>query len=69
MSNLRAIEIKAFVQGSIIECFINDAYAFSCRAYNLPRGRISLTAEGGAVQVLGLSVATDREPAAAATGP
>lgn len=53
------IRIQAFVLGSIIECFINDAYAFSCRAYNHRRGRLGLSVAGGDVKVLSLSVRTD----------
>jgi beta-fructofuranosidase len=35
----RPVLIEAFVQGDIIECFINHAFAFSCRAYNYRTGR------------------------------
>jgi beta-fructofuranosidase len=38
----KPVTIRAFVQGSIIECFIDDAYAFSCRAYDARSGKLSL---------------------------
>ncbi len=41
------IKIQAFVQGSIIECFINDAYAFSCRAYDWRKGDMTLSISHG----------------------
>ncbi|WP_165227130.1 LamG-like jellyroll fold domain-containing protein [Aquisphaera insulae] len=54
----RPVTITAFVQGTIIECFINDAYAFSCRAYNHPKGRLRIVASGGSARVLDLAVKT-----------
>ena len=54
----KPVQIQAFVQGSIIECFINDAYPFSCRAYDHRSGKLVLSTEGGAAQVLGLTVRT-----------
>jgi len=52
----RPIAITAFVQGTIIECFVNDAYAFSCRAYDCPNGRGGLSVSGGQARLLKLSV-------------
>jgi hypothetical protein len=43
----KPVTIQAFVQGTMIETFINDAYAFSCRAYNFPSGRLGLNVAGG----------------------
>jgi sucrose-6-phosphate hydrolase SacC (GH32 family) len=37
------VKIQTFVQGSIIECFVNDAYAFSCRAYDFRKGTLRVT--------------------------
>jgi beta-fructofuranosidase len=54
----RPITVTAFVQGTIIECFINDAFAFSCRAYNWPHGELALGVSGGRVRVLDLAVKT-----------
>ncbi len=45
------VKIQAFVLGSIIECFINDAYAFSCRAYDFRKGTMTLSLSGGNVAV------------------
>jgi beta-fructofuranosidase len=48
----KPVTIQAFVQGSIIECFIDDAYAFSCRAYEARRGKLSLIAQDDQSHVL-----------------
>jgi sucrose-6-phosphate hydrolase SacC (GH32 family) len=50
----RPISIQAFVQGSMIETFINDQYALSCRAYDYPTGKLGLAVRGGGVKVLEL---------------
>ena len=42
---------QAFVQRSIIECFFNDAYAFTLRAYDYPKGKLTLTADNGPATV------------------
>lgn len=52
------ITIQAFVQGSMIECFINDAFAFSCRAYNYAQGRLGVNVTGGTATISALSVKT-----------
>jgi sucrose-6-phosphate hydrolase SacC (GH32 family) len=53
------ITIQAFVQGNIIECFIGDAFAFSCRAYDYRKGKLGLNVSGGKVKVLDLTVKTE----------
>ena len=61
LANLAPVADKpgyAFVQGDIIECFINNAFAFSCRAYNTRSGRLGLHIFGGKAQVQELSVKT-----------
>ena len=50
------ITIQAFVQGAIIECFINARFAFTCRAYDFSTGNLGLQVEGGQMKVLGLTV-------------
>ena len=54
----KPITIQAFVQGTIIEAFINDQYAFTCRAYDYRSGKIGLNVTGGTVKVMGLRVLT-----------
>jgi hypothetical protein len=55
----KPIDVKVFVQGSIIEAFIDGGFAYSARAYNFPRGKLTLKVEGGAdVTVHELSVKT-----------
>ena len=53
-----AITLQVFVQGSIIECFINNAYAFSCRAYDFRSGGLEISAKGAGVSVEQLSIKT-----------
>jgi hypothetical protein len=57
----RPITITAFVQGSIIEFFLDDTYAFSCRAYTWSRGALGLGVKGGKVQEFDLTVKTCEE--------
>jgi sucrose-6-phosphate hydrolase SacC (GH32 family) len=52
----KPIKIQAFVQGSIIECFIHDAYAFSCRAYGPRAGAVQMSVANGQAQVIDLTV-------------
>ena len=59
----KPLDIRVFVQGSIIEAFIDDAFAYSARAYNFPRGKLTLKVEGaGDVTVHEMSIKT-HEPA------
>ena len=50
------VKIQAFLQGTILECFINDRYAFSWRAYDLPQGKLGLSVTGGAAEVTSLQI-------------
>lgn len=54
----KPVKIQTFVEGTTIECFINDAYAFSCRSYNWRSGKIGFDAENGAVRIIDFSVKT-----------
>ena len=40
----------------MIETFINDQYALSCRGYDYPTGKLGLAVQGGEVKVLELKV-------------
>jgi beta-fructofuranosidase len=48
----KPVSLRAFVQGSIIECFIDDAYAFSCRAYEARSGQVSMISQDNQSKVL-----------------
>ena len=61
----REIQVEAFVQGSVIECFVDGAHAFSTRAYNLPSGALDLSVANGTAEVSELVVKVS-EPAAGA---
>jgi sucrose-6-phosphate hydrolase SacC (GH32 family) len=50
----RPIAIRAFVQGSMMEVFINDRFALSCRGYDYPAGDLGLGVAGGDVRLLEL---------------
>jgi beta-fructofuranosidase len=47
----KPVRIQAFVQGRIIECFVDGRYAYSCRAYSFARGKLGLEVQGGPAQV------------------
>ncbi len=49
-------KFQAFVQGTIIECFVNDQYAQSCRAYNYQHGRLALEVLGGNARMNSLKI-------------
>jgi sucrose-6-phosphate hydrolase SacC (GH32 family) len=54
----KPVKIQAFVQGAIIECFINDRLAFTCRAYDYDKGSLGLTVAGGRAIVQQLVIST-----------
>lgn len=54
----KPIAIQAFVQGSMIETFIDDAFAYSCRAYDYRKGRLGFNVAGGSARLLELQVKT-----------
>jgi beta-fructofuranosidase len=59
------VSIQAFVSGSIIELFINDRFAFSCREYDYSKGALGLEVAGGQMKISNLTVKTLPAPAAA----
>lgn len=52
------IRLQAFVQDSILECFVNDREAFTCRAYDFRKGRLGLSVTGGGATVLKMTLKT-----------
>lgn len=52
----KPVKIQAFLQGTILECFINDRYAFSWRAYDLSHGKFSVSIKGGNAEVESLQI-------------
>jgi hypothetical protein len=50
------ITVAAFVQGSMIETFINDRYALSCRAYDYATGKLCLSVAEGQATITELKV-------------
>jgi sucrose-6-phosphate hydrolase SacC (GH32 family) len=49
------LDVRVFVLGTVIECFVDDALCFTMRAYDWPKGALSCEGSGGAV-VSGVSV-------------
>jgi beta-fructofuranosidase len=47
----RPIRVQAFLQGDILECFVNEEHAFTCRAYDLTEGQLSIHADDGGVSL------------------
>ena len=62
----REIPIEAFVQGPLIECFVDGGHAFSGRAYQFRDGALDLLVAGGKVEITELVVRT-AGPRAAST--
>lgn len=56
----KPVKVQVFVEGSIIECFVNDADAFSLRAYNWHGGGIGVSSQHADVRLIGASVKTLR---------
>ncbi len=54
----RPVIVQAFVDGTIIECFVNDAYAFTCRAYDFDKGELSIGADDSGVVISKMTVQT-----------
>lgn len=52
----KPIDVQAFVQGSIIECFVDNAHAFTIRGYDYPQGKLSFDVTNGSVKILDLKV-------------
>lgn len=54
----KEMHVQAFLEGTTLECFINDAYVFSCRCYDYPSGSFSMSVENGAAKVSRLQIKT-----------
>ena len=54
----RPVTVTAFVQGTLIECFVNDAYAFSCRAYDFRADSLVIELTHGSASIDELKLRT-----------
>ncbi|MHB8973412.1 MAG: hypothetical protein ACYC3X_09230 [Pirellulaceae bacterium] len=52
------VTVTAFVQGTLLECFVNDAYAFSCRAYDFRNGQLLIELIDGSASISDLTLRT-----------
>ena len=50
------LDIRAFVAGTVIECFVNDAYCFAMRAYDFPGGNFVFEGTGGILMLRDFNV-------------
>ncbi|WP_262493984.1 hypothetical protein [Flavihumibacter solisilvae] len=48
----QAMDIRIFRLGDVLECFINDAWAFTMRAYKRESGKLTLIATEGTFKIL-----------------
>lgn len=58
LDTTRPITLQVFVQGTMFECFINDAYALSFRGYDYKDGKLGLNVTGGKANMLDLKIKT-----------
>lgn len=56
-----SVNIKAFVLGTMIEIFVNDQYALSCRAYDYLSGKLGFNISGGKVEITDLKVKIENQ--------
>ncbi len=52
------VTVSALVQGTLVECFVNDAYAFSCRAYDFRAGSLVIELTDGSASIHELKLRT-----------
>jgi len=52
----KPVNIQVFVQGRLIECFVNDQFAQTCRAPHYASGKLALSLDGGEAEVVKLLV-------------
>jgi len=58
----RPVKFEVFVQGTIIECFVNDQYAQTCRGYNYQHGKLAFEVNNGKATLLDLAVKVSGKP-------
>jgi len=56
----KPVKVQVFVQGSIIECFVNDAYAVTRRVDEHLDGDLALRVLGGKVEIETLVIRTEK---------
>ncbi len=54
----KPLDLRLFVDGTVIECFVNDAYCFTMRAFDYMDSGLSHEATRGSVEVRNLTVRT-----------
>ena len=54
----KPLTVQAFLIGSILECWVNDAYGFCLRAYDFPEGKLSFSVVQGKARMRSLTVST-----------
>jgi len=56
------LDIRLFAVGSVAECFVNDAFAFTIRAFDHREGRAALEVSRGEARLNGITVRTRPAP-------
>lgn len=54
----KPVTVQAFLVGSILECWVNDAHAFSLRDYDYPNGKLSFDVVYGRAWIQRMTVST-----------
>lgn len=57
---LKPLRVQLFIDGTIAECFIDDAYCFTMRIYDLTEGNLSFLSTSPELTVEKVSVKTIR---------
>jgi hypothetical protein len=52
----RPVHLTGFLHGSIIECVVDDAYAFTCRAYDYRTGSLAANLRTGTAKLRDLKI-------------
>ncbi|MBX7257100.1 MAG: hypothetical protein K1Y02_12125, partial [Candidatus Hydrogenedentes bacterium] len=58
MDPLQPVDVRIFVLDTAIECFVNDAFCFTMRAYDRTNGDLALEAENADCVIRGLAIST-----------
>jgi hypothetical protein len=56
LPNDKPVQIRAFVCGDILECFVDDAHAFACRCYDFRQGRLLSQSNDGRLDVTRMEI-------------
>jgi sucrose-6-phosphate hydrolase SacC (GH32 family) len=61
--SLKPVDVRIFLMGNVLECFINNAWAFTMRAYDKPGNYMSIVAQNGLIGISSYEVFKPLSPA------